>query len=646
MQVPGFTLPEGAAFLKKRGISAGLSNGLPRLSEVCGGHPLLLNLSASWLKETAQSRLNEDDLIFFERLFQRELRNPEAQVGEIFELLLNELPAQLRALLLAVSVYRMPFDLGQAQAMQPEVMAAGLESLEAQGFLLGQGVWWQLHPLVKQLVIKALRVDGLEEEAHRKAIEYFEDQLQSETTDLQDYLECFHHYCECQNCEAAFDVVDCCYAWLNLKSYYRILLEIYERLAIAWLSNPALEAESQEKNGKTLNRLGFVHHSLGDYGKSISFQQQSLTISRKLGDRNGEASSLCGLGDAHTSLGKYDKAIDFYYQSLAIAREMGDLNGEAASLGNLGIVYDLLGEYDKAINSQQQSLAIQRELGDRNGEANSLCGLGNVYSSLGEYDKVIDFQQQSLAIRRELEDRNGEAASLCNLGNAYLSLREYSKAINFQQHSLAIQREIGDRNGEAKSLGGLGNVYSSLGKYDKVIDFQQQSLAIQREIGDRNGEASALGNLGIAYGFLGEYGKAIDFQQQSLVIQRKIGDRNGEANSLGNLGLTYAKTDEHWKARESYEQAKALFTELKLAHRVDQCEQAIQERNRIIARTPAQAPPLPTKATEPDWWAKSMPTATPTRSTAPTTNRQSSPLKWFPYLALAATITLIILLLQ
>jgi hypothetical protein len=77
---------------------------------------------------------------------------------------------------------------------------------------------------------------------------------------------------------------------------------------------------------------------------------------------------------------------------------------------------------------------------------------------------------------------------------------------------------------------------------------------------------------------------------------------------------------------------------------VEKCEKAIQERNRIIAHTPKKAPPLPTKTTEPDWWAKSMPTATPSRSTPPATQR-SFP-QWLPYLALAATITIIILLLQ
>ncbi|WP_149988953.1 tetratricopeptide repeat protein, partial [Microcystis aeruginosa] len=75
--------------------------------------------------------------------------------------------------------------------------------------------------------------------------------------------------------------------------------------------------------------------------------------------------------------------IDFCQQSLAITREIGDRGGEAKSYNNLGNVYYSLGEYQKAIDFCQQSLAITREIGDRGGEAKSYNNLGNVYYSLG-----------------------------------------------------------------------------------------------------------------------------------------------------------------------------------------------------------------------------------------------------------------------
>ena len=358
--------------MQKKAVSTALSDGLQTLSAICNGHPLLLNLSAAWLENTKENTLGEDGLDFFSKLFQNDLDNPKAQVKDVFERLLNELSETSRLVLLEASVYRIPISLEMAQAMQPEVTAAELDSLEAQGFLLGQDSQWRLHPLVAELV-KDRRTNRVETEAHGKAIDYFQRQLQQETPSIQDYLECFHHYYKCQDYEAAYDVIDRCYSWLDLNGNYRILATVYEQLVTAWKAVPAINQSSREKHGKALNRLGLAYYSQGDYDRAIDFQQQALEIAREIGDRNGIAHSLSDLGSAYPFAGRLStKAIDFHQQSLEIQREIGDRKGIAKLLGNLGNAYASQGDYTKAIDFQQQALEIAREIGDRKGIANSL----------------------------------------------------------------------------------------------------------------------------------------------------------------------------------------------------------------------------------------------------------------------------------
>ena len=49
---------------------------------------------------------------------------------------------------------------------------------------------------------------------------------------------------------------------------------------------------------------------------------KALTISREIGDRQGEGSHLGNLGRAYDSHGQYDKAIEYYTQALAIFEEI------------------------------------------------------------------------------------------------------------------------------------------------------------------------------------------------------------------------------------------------------------------------------------------------------------------------------------
>ncbi|WP_347277983.1 tetratricopeptide repeat protein [Alkalinema sp. FACHB-956] len=156
-------------------------------------------------------------------------------------------------------------------------------------------------------------------------------------------------------------------------------------------------------------------------------------------------------------------------------------------------------------------------------------------------------------------------------------------------------------------MGNLGNAYDSLGQHQRAIEYYQQSLEIQRDIGYRNGKASSLCNLGSTYGSLGQFQRAIEFFQQSLEIQRDIGDRNGEAVSLYNSGHAHAKLDNHGQALLNFQQAKAIYEDLKLDHKVEECDEAIRNCTQIIAaerRTPPTIGKAPAQESLIDWYER------------------------------------------
>ena len=250
-------------------------------------------------------------------------------------------------------------------------------------------------------------------------------------------------------------------------------------------------------------------------------------------NRATEARLNSELADVFSSISLFRKTIEYYEQSLEISREIGNRLGEGASLGNLGNAYHSLGNYRKAIKYHEQSLNISRELGDRFGEGVSLGNLGNVYYSLGNYRKAIEYYEQSLEISKEFGDRLYKVSSLNNLGSAYHSLGDYRKAIEYHEQSLQISREIGDRLGEGASLGNLGIAYHSLGNYRKAIKYQEQDLQISRELGDRLGEGQSLENLGDTYNNLGETEKACGLWREALTILEAI--ESPHANNVRQL---------------------------------------------------------------------------------------------------------------
>ena len=210
--------------------------------------------------------------------------------------------------------------------------------------------------------------------------------------------------------------------------------------------------------------------------------------------------------------------------------------------------------------------------------------LGQAYAEQYAYQKALELYQKALELARAKNNQEGQARAQLNLGDALHAYGRPSQALDYYQQALALYRQLADRSSEAAALNQLGKAYDALGQYQQAIELYEQSLAIVREIGNRKGESNSLGNLGNAYGALGQYQRAIELYQQSLAIQRAIGDHNGEASSLFNLALILARyAPRRFEALERFQQARAIYAELGLDHKVEKCDEAIHAFNQIVA---------------------------------------------------------------
>ncbi len=478
LPLKGLQVDEGVALLTVLGIRGDLR----QFVELVDGHPLLLRLVADLLKEEYSqdpdlSRLADLGLGNLQQLLtdsQVVGIHRRENVGMVLVLdasfgRLNELQ---KALLLNISVYRGAVDSAAAVAMLPGSSAAEIEgelrNLVKRSLLvekLNGKRRFEFQPVVLEYVRYQA---GDRTEAHQRAIDYYRSIAKQPpwTTkdDVKEYLEIFDHFYQLQDYDSAFDALWSCDDFLTLRGHYADQIELYRQLVSKW------EEIGDRENWNyraSLTSLGNAYNSLGQYQRAIEFHQQSLEISREIGDspeerlrqRNGEGVSLIGLGNAYDSLGQYQRAIDFHQQSLDISREIGDSpeerlrqrNGEGSSLIGLGNAYDSLGQYQRAIEFHQQSLEIFREIGDspeerlrqRNGEGKSLNNLGNAYNYLGEYQWAIEFYQQSLEIKREIGDIRGEANSWHNLGLTLAKIDRESDALGAYRNASELYQQMG-----------------------------------------------------------------------------------------------------------------------------------------------------------------------------------------------------------
>ena len=326
------------------------------------------------------------------------------------------------------------------------------------------------------------------------------------------------------------------------------LLEIYHNCG-----------KTGKDEGILLLRLAMIYEKKFKYVEAVKLYEKAISITREVGDREGEATAYRDLGVVFSSLSEYDKAKEYLWKALAITI---DRAREARCYGNLGTVFLYLGKYGKAKEYLEKALAILIEIGDRAEEASCYGNLGNVFLSHGEYDKAKEYFEEALAIRLEIGDKKGEAADYGNLGTVFLSLGEYGKAEENLKKALEIRIENGDKKGEATDYGNLGVKFQSTGEYDKAEEYHERALKISKEIGDREGEACCYGNLGTVFQRAREYNRAKEYYDKALAIRTEIGDKKGEATDYVNLGTVFESLGEYEKAKEKLDKALAITVEI------------------------------------------------------------------------------------
>jgi predicted ATPase/class 3 adenylate cyclase/Flp pilus assembly protein TadD len=260
------------------------------------------------------------------------------------------------------------------------------------------------------------------------------------------------------------------------------------------LEQPGGKPKSTHR-ASALNGAGVLAWSQADYVEAHHFLEQSLTMRRDVGDREGVAQSLNNLGLVYMEQGEYATARTLYEEALEIRRDIEDENGIHISLNNLGNLAYFLGDYDTAERYYQESLSIRRKIGDRQNMSHSLFNLGLVMEQKGDVEQAQRLHEESLALRRELDDPQSIAYSLNSLAGLSLLQRDMSAAEAYLAESHNLFVSLGDKRGLVQVGMGLSDVALAQGNLTEAEDALRESLTRLVELKDRWSTARLLDSL-------------------------------------------------------------------------------------------------------------------------------------------------------
>ncbi len=234
---------------------------------------------------------------------------------------------------------------------------------------------------------------------------------------------------------------------------------------------------------KALNGAAYLTFYQGDFVRAQALGEESLALSRQVGDKRPTASCLNILGLQACRLENYGQAAALGGESLALSREVGDKWAVAHALLVLGLVARGQGNHEQATTLLEDALSRFQALGDKRGGAITLNSLGLVLRDRGDYDRATALLEDTLARLRELGDKWGSAFALSNLAIVAWNQRNYARAADLFKESLILRSELREKRGIATCLVGLAGVAAAQAHAERAAVLFGAAEALREAIG-------------------------------------------------------------------------------------------------------------------------------------------------------------------
>jgi predicted ATPase/serine/threonine protein kinase len=210
-------------------------------------------------------------------------------------------------------------------------------------------------------------------------------------------------------------------------------------------------------------------------------------------------------------------------ESLALSRALGDTQGCALSLHELFAISSYGRDFDRARPFAEEALAMFREANDLRGVGLSYIALGNIAVAQGDDEQAARWYEDGLAITRTLGDRRAEVANLNNLGQIATRRGDVERGRAYLENGFEIARELGDRMSMSFLTHTFANLLMRSGDLEGARRLYAESLSVRRELGFARHIADILEEMASLAVLAGCPGRAARFVGAAGAIRERSG---------------------------------------------------------------------------------------------------------------------------
>jgi tetratricopeptide (TPR) repeat protein len=311
----------------------------------------------------------------------------------------------------------------------------------------------------------------------------------------------------------------CLLAWQ--ANFYRLLGKVELAMQSADKSlEKLMQAQAAGQNAQWGQALLWRERGYLSVGLSeqLACHQRSAELFQQLHDPWWQASSLTWGGEVANRLGDRDLAIAMHQQTMELSRAVGEPHLLARSLMNYAYDQLIYWDWQTGARLMEEAASWYRSIGDLGSQASGELHYAVSLTWCGRYNEACDSLELALDKLHRLGDRFYIAYGTLALGGSQMHFGLYEQAIKFLRKGLAAARQDGFRREETFATAVVGCTLIALGDLAQALPELQRSVAGFRQMGFAGELGMALGGLALSFQMNGDVEKAWASLKESLHI--------------------------------------------------------------------------------------------------------------------------------
>ncbi len=249
----------------------------------------------------------------------------------------------------------------------------------------------------------------------------------------------------------------------------------------------AEDLDNDELKVLALNMLGVVFRRNDAIKTALDYNQQALELAESITNpsmhikRNINV-SLNSIGNLYQTLGQYDLAISQFKRALANEKTLNNKRGLAINNQNIGDCLEQKGALEEALTYYRKSLSINEEISNSYGQVICKNSISQIYLKQAKPKEALQLLKQIEQPATVIGDPFISSSMLINLGWAYLSLGNLKEAEKYMKtgKQMASQGEIPSMVMYANKH--LSDLEINKGNYQEALLYYKEADRFDKEI--------------------------------------------------------------------------------------------------------------------------------------------------------------------